>query len=99
MSSFDFTLDEGVENVFFEEFAEPVTRGEDSLRVIFQTDVEVISDEGGLDMVSYAIVCKKSDFKRGDSFIRDKDSRSWELGRLLSRDPDDRVQTYEVVPI
>ena len=98
MSDFDDLLDEGVDNVFFEDFGESITRGDDSLRVIFDSGVETISEDGTMDMVSHAIITKKGDLTRGDTFTRDKDSRSWALGRLLSRDPDDRVQTYEVTP-
>lgn len=98
-ADFDILLDEGIEDVFFEEMAENVTRGTDVLRVIYQHGVEVEDEAGTIDMVSYAITCRKRDFKRNDTFIRERDGRQWQVGRLLTRDLDDRVQTYEIVAV
>lgn len=96
---FEALLDEGIAEIFFEDHGETVTKGAESLTVIFEHGVEVVDDEGTIDLVSYGIICKKGDFKRGEQFTRDRDGRLWGLGRLLTRDPDDRVQTYEVVPV
>lgn len=96
---FDALLDDGIENVFFEDHGEDVTRGADTLRVIFEHGVESMDDDGTIDRVSYGIHCRKADFRRGDQFTRNRDGRAWALGRLISRDPDDRMQLYEVVPV
>lgn len=99
MSHFQTLLDEGIEEVFFEDWGETVTRGEDSLTVIFDTGVEVVDESGMIDMISHAIICKQSDFSHGDTIVRASDGRSWELGRLLIRSADNRVMTYEIVGV
>jgi len=100
MSHFQTLLDEGIEEVFFQDWGETVTRAGESLTVTFDTGVELVDDIGNIEMVSNAIICKSTDdVKFGETFVRDSDDRGWEVGRLLSRSPDERIETYEIVGV
>ena len=100
MADLDALFDADIDNVFLADFGEDVSVTGDDVpkRVIFQSAIEVLSDEGTLDIVSNGILCKAADFKRNDVFVRAKDQRTWSLGRVLERSPDGRLNTYEVTP-
>jgi len=94
----DALLDDGIDHVFLADMGEVVQIGEVLKRVMFQHDVEVMSNEGSIDMVSTAILCKAGELCRNDAFTRQRDQRQWIVGRLLERSPDNRLNTYEVTP-
>lgn len=98
VNDLDALLDDGIDSVFFADMGEDVRIGDATKRVMFQSDVEVISNEGGVDMISTAIIIKAGELCRNDAFIRQRDQRQWVVGRLLERSPDNRLTTYEVTP-
>ncbi|MGB0958189.1 MAG: hypothetical protein ACPGUF_06900 [Litorivicinus sp.] len=98
VNDLDALLDDGIDRVFFADMGEDVQIGDATKRVMFQYDVEVISNEGSIDRISTTILCKAGELCRNDAFTRQRDQRQWVVGRLLERSPDNRLTTYEVTP-
>lgn len=92
----DDLLNDGIESVFFEDFGTVVTKEDIEYRVIVERGVEVIADDGGIDIISIAIACKPNEFDTNDTFIFKDTLQAWVVGRLLIMAPDKRLATYEI---
>lgn len=96
VTELDALLDDGIDNVFFADFGTTVIKDESELTVIVERGIEVIDENGGVDIVSIAIVCKPDEFDTNDVFIFKDTEQAWTVGRLLVMAPDKRLATYEI---
>ena len=95
-TNLDALLDEGIDSVFFSDFGTVAIKDETEITVIVERGLEVVDEDGGIDIVSIAILCKPADVDTNDVFVFKDTGQQWVVGRLLLMSPDKRMATYEI---